>query len=250
MNHADRHLDAREQLISELKAHVEMERWFGADVCRSAAGVPGPARSRPAAEEATGRPGEDPEKRRELEELRLAIEECHRCPLGETRNKFVFGEGRSDARLMFVGEAPGREEDRQGRPFVGRAGQLLTRMIKAMGLDRRDVFIGNILKCRPPENRTPTLAEMAVCLPYIMQQIRIIRPEIVCALGATALKGLLRDPRASISRMRGKFINWEGLKLMPTYHPAYLLRSPGEKRKSWEDVQKMMAELGLPMPKR
>jgi len=250
MSHADRHTDGREQLISELKAHVEMEQWFGADVCRSAEEASTPARSRPAAGAATGHPGEDAEKRQELEELRLAIEDCHRCPLGETRNKFVFGEGRADARLMFVGEAPGREEDRQGRPFVGRAGGLLTRMIKAMGLERGDVFIGNILKCRPPENRTPTLAEMAVCLPYIMQQIRIIQPEIVCALGATALKGLLRDPRASISRMRGKFIQWEGLKLMPTYHPAYLLRSPGEKRKSWEDVQKMMAELDLPLLKK
>jgi DNA polymerase len=181
-----------------------------------------------------------------LDELHRTIEACHQCTLHETRNKFVFGEGKSDARLVFVGEAPGREEDRTGRPFVGRAGALLSRMIKAMGLKREDVFIGNILKCRPPDNRTPTLAEMAVCLPYILQQIDIIEPEIVCALGATALKGLLRDPRASIGRMRGKLQDWRGRKLIATYHPAYLLRSPGDKRKTWEDLQRIMKELGLP----
>jgi len=146
---------------------------------------------------------------------------------------------------MFVGEAPGHDEDVTGEPFVGRAGQLLTKMIEAMGLTRDDVYIGNILKCRPPENRTPTLSEMAVCLPTILRQIEIIDPEIVCALGATALKGLLGDPGISIGRMRGRFIDWHGRKLMPTYHPAYLLRSPGEKGKTWSDLQKIMAELGL-----
>jgi len=151
---------------------------------------------------------------------------------------------------MFVGEAPGRDEDEQGEPFVGRAGKVLTKMVAAMGLSREEVYIGNILKCRPPDNRTPTLEEMAVCLPHILRQIKVIQPEVVCALGATALKGLLRDPRASIGRMRGKFIAWQGIKLMPTYHPAYLLRSPGEKHKTWEDIQKIVAELGLPLPDR
>jgi DNA polymerase len=151
---------------------------------------------------------------------------------------------------MFVGEAPGADEDRLGEPFVGRAGQLLTKMIRAMGLERSDVYIGNILKCRPPDNRTPTIDEMAVCMPYILKQIEIIDPEIVCALGATALKGLLRDPGVSISRMRGKFVDWNGRKLMPTFHPSYLLRSPGEKEKVWEDLQQIMGVLGLKDPRK
>ena len=250
MSNAEKQPGEREQLINELRAHVELEQWFGGDVFRSADVPPAPAPRASGLGHAGARPGEDPEKRTKLDELRRTIESCHQCSLGETRNKFVFGAGRADARLVFVGEAPGREEDKQGEPFVGRAGQLLTKMIRAMGLDRDDVFIGNILKCRPPENRTPTLTEMAVCLPYLLQQIDIIEPEIVCALGATALKGLLRDPTAAIGRMRGKFISWRGRKLMPTYHPAYLLRSPGEKQKTWEDLQKIMGELGLERPER
>jgi len=245
----EQHTDERERLIAELKARVELEQWFGADLYRPAPRPPAPEPGSPAAGPAPS-PEEDPEKRRQLEELRAAIGECQQCSLGQTRTKLVFGEGRSDARLMFVGEAPGRDEDATGQPFIGRAGKLLTRMIVAMGLERSDVYIGNILKCRPPDNRTPTLSEMAVCLPYILQQVDIIQPEVVCALGATALKGLLRDPRASIGRMRGKFVPWRGAKLMPTYHPAYLLRSPGEKRKAWDDLQKIMAELGLPPPER
>lgn len=245
--------DEREQLLAEATAHIELAQWFGVNVYRltSQATESTATPVRPVAPTPSPpQPGEDAEKRRRLDELCRAIENCHQCPLGETRTRFVFGTGRADARLVFVGEAPGQEEDLAGEPFVGRAGQLLTRMIVAMGLRREAVYIGNILKCRPPENRTPTLAEMAICLPYILQQIDIIQPEIVCALGATALKGLLRDPQASISRMRGKFLPWRGLKLMPTYHPAYLLRSPGEKRKAWEDLQKIMAELGLTTPER
>jgi uracil-DNA glycosylase len=247
--------EEREKLIAELKAHVEMERWFGGDLYRSTdatvtspASAPAPTTHSPKPQEpAPLSPNEDPEKRRLLEELRQKIQDCQECALGETRTKFVFGTGRADARLMFVGEAPGRDEDLQGEPFVGRAGKLLTKMIEAMGLQRADVYIGNILKCRPPDNRTPSVAEMAVCLPYIRQQIEIIEPEVVCALGATALKGLLGDPSVAIGKMRGRFLEWNGLKLMPTYHPAYLLRSPGEKRKTWADLQKIMVELGLPL---
>ena len=235
-----------DRLIAEVRARVEMERSFGADVYRvggeEQAELAGP---RPRGPASAPRVAEDGEKRRRLEELREEIENCHHCPLGATRTKFVFGTGRADARLMFIGEAPGADEDRQGEPFVGRAGQLLTKMINAMGLDRGDVYIGNILKCRPPANRTPTLEEMAICMPYIIRQIEIIRPEVICALGAVALKGLLRDPGAAIGRMRGSFVDWHGAKLMPTFHPAYLLRSPGEKRKVWEDLQKVMEELGL-----
>ena len=248
MNPSQSPADEREQLLAELTAHIEMEQWFGADVYRSVPTPPPALPKHTESEMPEAHPDEDPEKRRRLEELRQRIQDCHQCPLGATRNRFVFGEGRADARLLFVGEAPGRDEDIQGRPFVGRAGKLLTRMIEAMGLERGDIYIGNILKCRPPENRTPTLSEMGVCLPYILEQTRIIQPEVVCALGATALKGLLRDAGASITRMRGRFLDWQGIKLMPTYHPAYLLRAPGEKRKAWEDLQKIMAHLGLPMP--
>jgi len=241
--------DERSRLIAEVRTRVEMEQAFGADVYRCGESAPcAPDAARPAAPAAAVVEGEDAGKRSELEALRPTVETCRRCSLCETRTNVVFGVGQSGARLMFVGEAPGRDEDAQGEPFVGRAGKLLTKMIIAMGLSREEVFIGNILKCRPPDNRTPTLEEMAVCLPYIVRQIEIIQPEIVCALGATALKGLLRDPRAAISRMRGKFIDWQGIRLMPTYHPAYLLRSPGEKRKVWEDLQLIMQELGLPQP--
>lgn len=248
MGNRDLTADDRRRLIAEVRARVEMEQWFGADVYPLAAAERTPAAARPAAQPAARVVAEDTEKRRELEVLRLAVEACHQCGLCETRTNVVFGVGKSDARLMFVGEAPGRDEDEQGEPFVGQAGKVLTKMIVAMGLSREEVYIGNILKCRPPDNRTPTLEEMAICLPHIVRQIKVIQPEIVCALGATALKGLLRDPRAAIGRMRGKFISWQGIKLMPTYHPAYLLRSPGEKHKTWEDLQKIVAELGLPLP--
>jgi DNA polymerase len=244
--------EERDRIIAELRAHAELRRWFGAEVYRAAAPAARPPRApQPApekAEKTVSVPGEDPEKRRRLEELRQEMKDCHHCPLAESRTHLVFGEGRADARLMFVGEAPGRDEDRTGRPFVGRAGKVLTRMIEAMGLQREDVFIGNILKCRPPGNRNPSVVEMAECMPYILKQIKIVEPEVICALGTTALKGLLHDPNAVISRMRGRFLDWRGTKLMPTYHPAYLLRSPGEKRKVWEDLQKIMAELGLPPP--
>ncbi len=236
--------DERSRLIAEVRARVEMEQAFGADVYRC--GESAPCVSTPPHRAAAAAGDEDAEKRAELETLRPAIEACRLCSLSETRTNVVFGVGRADARLMFVGEAPGRDEDKQGEPFVGRAGKLLTKMIIAMGLSREEVFIGNILKCRPPDNRTPTLEEMSVCMPYIIRQIEVIKPEIVCALGATALKGLLGDRRAAISKMRGKFLDWQGIRLMPTYHPAYLLRSPGEKRKVWADLQLIMAELGLP----
>ena len=248
MSNSDLTADDRGRLIAEVRARVEMEQWFGADVYPADAAAHTPAAARPAAKPAPAAVAEDPEKRRELEVLRSAVEACRQCGLCETRTNVVFGAGKSDARLIFVGEAPGRDEDKQGEPFVGRAGKVLTKMIAAMGLKREEIYIGNILKCRPPDNRTPTLEEMAVCLPHILRQIKIIQPEVVCALGATALKGLLSDPRASIGRMRGKFIAWQGIKLMPTYHPAYLLRSPGEKHKTWEDLQKIVAELGLPLP--
>jgi DNA polymerase len=148
---------------------------------------------------------------------------------------------------MFVGEAPGADEDRQGRPFVGKAGQLLDKMIGAMGLSRADVFIANVLKCRPPGNRDPQPQEAAACLPYLHAQIALIRPEIVCSLGKHSAHALL-DSKEPIGRLRGRFFEYRGVPLLPTFHPSYLLRSPGEKITAWKDLQLVMQRLGLPVP--
>jgi uracil-DNA glycosylase len=171
--------------------------------------------------------------------VREHLGECTRCPLHSTRKNLVFGEGSARARLVFVGEAPGEEEDRQGRPFVGRAGQLLTKIINAMGLKREEVYICNILKCRPPGNRNPKEEEIVTCEPFLVKQLEAINPEIICALGTFAARTLLRT-EAPISSIRGKFHDYHGRKLMPTYHPAYLLRNPDAKKLVWEDVQKIM----------
>jgi DNA polymerase len=167
----------------------------------------------------------------------------------------VFGVGSPDAKIMFIGEAPGADEDEQGEPFVGRAGRLLTKMIEAMGLRRADVYIGNILKYRPDlppgssGNRKPTLEEIAVSRPYICEQVRIIRPQVLVALGNTAVEGLFKTGRAAITQRRGNWTEFLGIPLMPTYHPAYLLRNPvnSEKRKVWEDLLKVMERAGLPV---
>ena len=180
----------------------------------------------------------------DLSAIAASVAECRECNLALTRGKAVPGEGnprRPD--VMFVGEAPGRDEDVQGRPFVGRAGQLLDKMIAAMGYRREEVFIANIIKCRPPQNRTPTPEEMAVCIPYLRRQISFVRPKTIVALGATAFKGLSGDPLANISRHRGTWSEFEGIPMMPTFHPAYLLRVPSAKRVVWEDLQKVMARL-------
>ncbi len=181
----------------------------------------------------------------DLAAIATSVAECKECNLALTRGKAVPGEGnprRPD--VMFVGEAPGRDEDVQGRPFVGRAGQLLDKMIAAMGYRREEVFIANIIKCRPPQNRTPTPEEMAVCIPYLRRQIAFVKPKTIVALGATAYKGLSGDPMANISRHRGTWSEFEGIPMMPTFHPAYLLRVPSAKRVVWEDLQKVMAKLG------
>jgi DNA polymerase len=197
------------------------------------------------------------EKTTRLEVLDTSqVSSCRKCELSTTRTRTVFGQGSADARLVFVGEAPGFEEDKQGLAFVGRAGQLLTKMIEAMGLSRDDVFICNVLKCRPPNNRTPAQDEISACSPYLFEQLQIIEPEVVCALGAPASQTLLRT-REGIGRLRGRFHEFypsgtsnEGqvIPLMPTYHPAYLLRSPGEKSKAWQDLQMVMKRLGLKSP--
>lgn len=184
------------------------------------------------------------QKATRLNELRKRVLECKRCPLYKSRTNLVFGEGNPNADLMFIGEAPGQEEDLQGRPFVGRAGVLLSRIIKAMGLRREEVYIANILKDRPPNNRNPKEDEIKACIGYLLEQIEIIRPRVICALGSFAAKELLKEER-SISQIRGKFYNFKDIKLMPTYHPAYLLRNPQDKRLVWEDMKKIMRELGI-----
>jgi len=195
------------------------------------------------------------EKTVELEKIAEQVRQCRKCDLGSLRTNAVPGEGNSNARIMFVGEAPGADEDAQGRPFVGRAGQLLNKIIEACGLKRSDVFIGNILKCRPPENRDPRAEEIISCLPFLQRQIEIIDPEIIVALGAHAAKTLLNTTK-SIGQLRGQFheyyagIGRPPTKLMATYHTAYLLRnySPENRRRVWEDMKKVLAELGLPVP--
>ncbi len=179
-----------------------------------------------------------------LSELSREVAGCQACPLATTRKNVVFGDGNPNAKLVFVGEAPGADEDEQGLPFVGRAGQLLTNIIKAMGLERKDVYICNILKCRPPGNRNPLPEEIRLCEPYLKKQLRLISPQMICALGAFAAKTLLRT-ETPITVLRGRFHNYEGIRLMPTYHPAYLLRNPSAKKQVWDDVQLIMKEMNL-----
>jgi uracil-DNA glycosylase family 4 len=171
-----------------------------------------------------------------LEAIRADIGDCRRCKLHEQRTKIVFGEGNPQAKLMFVGEGPGADEDLTGRPFVGRAGQLLDKIIAAIGLKREDVYIGNVVKCRPPQNRTPERDEVDTCEPFLFRQIALINPKVIVALGSPAFQCLFRT-REPISRARGAFRDWNGIKVMPTFHPAYLLRSPDKKREAWEDMK-------------
>jgi uracil-DNA glycosylase family 4 len=174
-----------------------------------------------------------------LEDVKQELGDCQRCSLGRLRTNLVFGEGNPKSGLVFVGEAPGGDEDIQGRPFVGRAGQLLTRIVEAMGLKRKDVYICNILKCRPPGNRNPRPDEINACEPFLIKQLKVIKPRVICALGTFASHTLLKTD-VPITVLRGKFHAYQGIQLMPTYHPAYLLRNPGAKKQVWEDVQKIM----------
>ncbi|MFN3330383.1 MAG: uracil-DNA glycosylase family protein, partial [Pyrinomonadaceae bacterium] len=177
-----------------------------------------------------------------LEDIRKDIGDCRRCPLHQHRTQIVHSVGNPRAKLMFVGEAPGADEDAQGQPFVGRAGQLLTKIIEAMQLKREEVFIGNINRCRPPGNRTPTPEEAAVCKEFLIREICVVRPKVIVLLGNTACQNLL-DKKASITKIRGEFQDFYGIKVMPTFHPAYLLRDPSKKREVWEDMKKVMKYL-------
>jgi uracil-DNA glycosylase family 4 len=184
-----------------------------------------------------------------LPRIREDIGDCTRCKLHKGRTKIVFGSGNSSADLMFVGEGPGRDEDLSGEPFVGRAGKLLTDMIKAMGLQREDVYIANVVKCRPPENRLPEKDEITTCSPFLMRQIDAIKPKVICTLGSCSAQTLLQTTQG-ISKLRGEWFDFRDAKLMPTYHPAYLLRNPAAKSEVWKDLQKVMAVLGLQPKKR
>lgn len=179
-----------------------------------------------------------------LEELRADIGDCQRCRLGKTKTKLVFGVGNPDARIAFVGEGPGKDEDTQGEPFVGRAGQLLTDIItKGMKMEREDVYICNVVKCRPPGNRNPEPDEIDTCEPFLIKQLEILKPEVIVALGTFAAKTLLKS-ELPISQLRGRFHNYKGIQVMPTFHPSYLLRNPDKKKEVWEDIKLVLARLG------
>lgn len=177
-----------------------------------------------------------------LDTIRLDIGDCQRCKLAPTRTNIVFGSGNPHAELVFVGEAPGFDEDQQGLPFVGRAGQLLTKIIESIGIKRDDVYICNVLKCRPPDNRNPEPDEVASCNLFMRRQLAAIRPKVVCCLGTFAAQTVLQIA-APISKLRGKFFDMDGMRVIATFHPAYLLRSPDKKREVWEDMKQIRAEL-------
>jgi DNA polymerase len=183
-----------------------------------------------------------------LERIRGDIGDCTRCRLCEERNKIVFGSGNPKAELVFVGEGPGRDEDLQGLPFVGRAGKLLTQMIEAMGLTRDKVYIANVVKCRPPQNRPPEKDEVATCIPFLLRQLEVIHPKVIVCLGNIAAQNLLGTIK-SISHFRGQWFDFRGMQLLATYHPAYLLRNPAAKADVWKDLQKVMGVLGLKLPR-
>jgi len=184
-----------------------------------------------------------------LEDIWRDIGDCRRCGLCEGRTQVVNTHGNPKARLMFVGEAPGADEDAQGKPFVGRAGQLLTKIIEAIGLKREEVLIGNVNRCRPPANRQPTLEEAAICRPFLFREIAAVQPDVIVVMGNTALRNLL-EVREGITRVRGQFQDFRGIKVMPTFHPAYLLRDPSKKRETWEDLKKVRDYLDSTPPTR
>ena len=209
-------------LTRAVKQHVDSLRLFGVKELSLGSRAPAPASSRLTA----------------LTELEQTVKRCTQCPLYRTATRHVFGEGDPRAQLVFVGEAPGRDEDLQGRPFVGRAGQLLTKMIEAMGLKREQVYICNVMKHRPPQNRLPEPQEMEACKPYLLEQLAILRPTVICTLGAVAGRALL-GPTIAIMKSRGRFHEFQGIPLMPTLHPAYLLRNPDAKKLVWQDLKQV-----------
>jgi len=242
-------MDKEADIVKAARQHAEMNEFFtGGFAQRGSTSEPEIGQPQPSPE-AVAQAGA------ELQTIADEVRACRKCDLGSSRTNAVPGEGNPRARIMFVGEAPGGDEDIQARPFVGRAGQLLDKIIAACGLKRSEVFIGNILKCRPPDNRDPRPDEIISCLPYLQRQIEIIQPEIIVALGAHAARTLLNTSK-SIGQLRGRFheyysgIGRPPVKLMATYHTAYLLRNytPETRRRVWEDMKQVLAELGLPIP--
>ena len=255
-----------------VRQHLEMESFFTGFAVKGKGLVKGVSRVEGVLRVESGSPSDcEPQTRevpqparaasvdpvKDLEAIAAEVCQCRKCELGSSRTNAVPGEGNPRTRIMFVGEAPGADEDAQGRPFVGRAGQLLDKIIEACGLRRDEVFIGNILKCRPPDNREPRPDEIINCLPYLQRQIETLNPEIIVALGGHAAKTLLNTVKG-ISQLRGQFHEYNAgigrppIKLMATFHPAYLLRNytPETRRKVWEDMKKVLIELGLPVPER
>ena len=247
--------DAREELlelIAQVTEHLRYRRELGIEF----AGESGAEKAAPAPAVTMKKNGSslaapslfataEEQTHETLEEIRRDLGDCRRCKLWTTRTNLVFGEGNPQADLMFVGEAPGADEDATGRPFVGRAGQLLTKMIEAIGMKREEVYIANIIKSRPPENRTPEKGEIEACSPFVFRQIASIRPRLIVTLGNPATQELLQT-RTGISRLRGEFQDYPhapGIKVLPTFHPAYLLRSPDKKREAWEDLKRVRAFL-------
>jgi len=227
---------------------VETSRWFGAGFVPVRAASPGEAAQATGAGGSPGEPDPGEDQAARLDALRKRhARECPYCTNAKGVTNIVFGEGNPDARLMFIGEAPGAEEDRTGRPFVGRAGKLLDSMINAMGLRREDVYIANVLKSRPPDNATPTSEEAEQCGPYLFEQVAIIEPEVIVTLGRPAAQ-LLLETRESMGRMRGRWHEFEGVPVMPTFHPAYLLRqyTVENRKKVWSDLRQVVERLGLP----
>jgi len=212
------------ELISDLKTYLEYLKGMGIV-------------SLPTSEMKADEPGQS--TMITLADVRKELGDCKRCKLHRGRKTIVFGEGNERATLMLIGEGPGYDEDVQGRPFVGKAGQLLTKILQSINLPREEVYIANIIKCRPPQNRNPEPDEIQSCSPFLMKQIQVIQPKIICALGAFSAQTLLKT-ETKITALRGKLFDLEGIKVMPTYHPAFLLRNPDKKREVWEDMKKIV----------
>jgi DNA polymerase len=225
-------------ILGHLQVHLQDWQESGLDVPRPAAKAVAPLK----------KPADHEVEACSLPELEKQMLDCTRCRLHQGRDRLVFGEGAAQAELVFVGGGPGRDDDRQGRPFADEAGQLLTKIIQAMGLSREQVYICNVVKCRPPEDREPEADEIASCLPFLKKQLESIRPKVICSLGRVAGQTLLGE-RFQLAEQRGQWFSYNEIPVMPTYHPAYLLRKPSAKRQVWEDIQKIMNRLGLEVKK-
>lgn len=234
--------DTPREVMASLRRYLEELRETGVE------GLPliGPASSA-SVRGVSSAPVASGDVRETLDEIRREMGGCHRCALGAGRTNLVFGVGNPDARLMIIGEAPGRDEDLRGEPFVGEAGQLLTKIIEAMGFARGDVYICNVLKCRPPHNRDPAPAEIEACSSFMHRQVKAVGPEAILAMGTCAAQTIL-GTKEPISRLRGRFHDYHGIPLMPTFHPAFLLRNPERKRDVWDDVRQVMGVLGKEVP--